>query len=189
MTATKVFTELTTTKPERSHLQGRSAPPLVLHSSTKNLILPSSHPSSIQVYSPLTASLITELEVSPSNRVSRPFQKRLSTFRVDLVAVSDCGKWLASIDMRDGSDEGMSLEVFLKLWSWNESERSWELNTKIDRPHGSNKVYSLVFSPTLLGAEPMLASSGADGNVKTWNLKQQTEKGEESQGELHEHSS
>ncbi|KIM33744.1 hypothetical protein M408DRAFT_18764 [Serendipita vermifera MAFF 305830] len=166
---------------ERSHLQARSAPPLVMQTNSRQLILPSSHPSSIQFYSPLTASLNGELEVSPSNRISRPFQKRLNPLRVDLIAVSDDGKWLATVDMRDGSNEGMGLEVFLKIWMWDTTEKTWDLNTRIDRPHGNNKVHSLAFSPTRDGTEPLLASGGGDANVKTWNPKQQTEKGSESQ--------
>jgi NET1-associated nuclear protein 1 (U3 small nucleolar RNA-associated protein 17) len=148
---------------------------------SQNLILPASHPSSIQIYSPSTASLIAELEVSPSNRVSRPFQKRLNPSRVDLIAISDCGTWLATIDMRDGSDEGMGLDVFLKIWQWNESEKAWDLNTKVDRPHGSNKVHSIAFSSTHHGSGPLLASTGGDANVRTWNLRQQTDKDSEQQ--------
>jgi NET1-associated nuclear protein 1 (U3 small nucleolar RNA-associated protein 17) len=147
-----------------------------MQAKSQTLILPSSHPSFIQIYSPSTACLIAELEVSPSNRVSRPFQKRLNPSRVDLIATSDCGTWLATIDMRDGSDEGMSVDVFLKIWRWNESEKTWDLNTKVDRPHGSNKVNSLAFSPSHHGAEPLLASTGGDANVKTWNLRRQTDK-------------
>ena len=146
---------------------------------SRTLILPSSHPSSIQIYSPSAASLIAELEVSPSNRVSRPFQKRLNPSRVDLIAISDCGTWLATIDMRDGSDESIGLDVFLKVWQRNESEKTWDLNTKVDRPHGSNKVHSIAFSSTPHGSGPLLASTGGDANVRTWNLRQQPDKDSE----------
>lgn len=146
---------------------------------SQNLILPSSHPSSIQIYSPSAASLIAELEVSPSNRVSRPFQKRLNPSRVDLIAISDCGTWLATIDMRDGSDEGMGLNVFLKIWQGDELEKTWDLNTKIDRPHGSSKVQSIAFSSSNHVSGPLLASTGDDANVRTWNLRRQTDKDSE----------
>lgn len=156
-----------------------------MHPQSGHLFLPSSHPSSLQIYSPTSSSLVTEVEVSPSNRVSRPHEKPLEPCRVDQIAISACGRWLATVDLRDGSDEGFGLEVYLKLWGWYESENRWDLNTKVDRPHGNHKVHSISFSPSAQNEMgTLLVSTGGDGNTKTWATKVHTEKNEESESEL-----
>ncbi|CCA69810.1 hypothetical protein PIIN_03751 [Serendipita indica DSM 11827] len=145
--------------------------PLAIHARSRNIFLLSSHPSSIQIYSPLSSSLLAELEVAPSNRVSRPYAAPLQPPRVELIAVSECGKWLATVDVRDETSEGFSIEIALKVWYWDETERIWDLNTKIDRPHGPNKLTSIAFSPSSKMQELLLATTGDDHNVKTWCLR------------------
>jgi len=124
--------------------------------------------------------LIAELEISPSNRVSRPYEKPLEPCRVDQIAISQCGRWLATVDIRDGSDEGFGIEVYLKLWRWYEEENRWDLNTKIDRPHGNHKLHSIAFCPVAQNeTDTLLVSTGGDGNTKTWAMKVQFEKNED----------
>ncbi|KAG2335763.1 hypothetical protein BDR05DRAFT_279885 [Suillus weaverae] len=65
-----------------------SATPLAVHSLSSTLVLPSSHPSSLQTYSPLSSMLVAELEVSPSNRVSKQEDKMLEPSRVERVGTS-----------------------------------------------------------------------------------------------------
>lgn len=129
--------------------------------------------------------MIAELEVSPSNRVSRPYEKPLEPCRVDQFAISQCGRWLATVDIRDGSDEGFGLEVYLKLWRWYEAENRWDLNTKIDRPHGNHKLHSIAFCPVAQNeTDTLLVSTGGDGHTKTWAIKVQVEKNEDATGQL-----
>lgn len=141
-------------------------PPLAVHSLTSTMILPSSHPSSLQIYSPSSSKLISELEVSPSNRVSRRDDKPLEPSRVDRAVVSPSGDWMATVDLRDG-DESFRGELYLKLWSWDPRSGQWTLNTRIDRPHGLERVTHVVFSPK----SQFLVTTGADGNIKTWRLR------------------
>ncbi|PVG01982.1 WD40 repeat-like protein [Serendipita vermifera] len=177
----KLSRTLTRVKIEPAHLEAGTVPPMVIHPRSHHVILPSSHPSCLQIFSPKTSTLVSELEVSPSNRVSRPFKKPIKPCRVDQVAISQAGEWLATVDMRDGSSEGFGLEIYLKFWFWDEMTKTWHLNTKIDSPHGANKVHSLAFSPTSLKTEGvLLVSTGDDGNTKTWCMRVSSQKGDES---------
>lgn len=144
--------------------------PLTVHSLSCTLILPSSHPSSLQTYSPSSSKLISELEVSPSNRVSRRDEKMLEPSRVQQAIVSSSGEWLATIDSREG-DEFFRGEVYLKVWRWDSSMGLWTLNTRIDRPHGLAQVTSIAFSPNDTFGGTFLVTSGKDGYLKSWRIR------------------
>jgi NET1-associated nuclear protein 1 (U3 small nucleolar RNA-associated protein 17) len=165
------------TDPAISHSRpSTSVPtPLVVHSLSSTLILPSSHPSSLQTYSPSSSKLISELEVSPSNRVSRRDEKMLEPSRVEQAVVSSSGEWLATVDSREG-DEFFRGEVYLKVWRWESSVGQWALNTRIDRPHGLAKVTSIVFSPNDTFGGTFLVTSGEDGYLKSWRIRSVTDK-------------
>ncbi|KAI9460514.1 WD40 repeat-like protein [Lactarius psammicola] len=149
--------------------------PLTVHSLSSTLILPSSHPSSLQTYSPSSSKLISELEVSPSNRVSRRDEKMLEPSRVEQAVVSSSGEWLATIDSREG-DEFFRGEVYLKVWRWESSVGLWTLNTRIDRPHGPAEVTSIAFSPNDTFGGTFLVTSGKDGYLKSWRIRSVTDK-------------
>jgi NET1-associated nuclear protein 1 (U3 small nucleolar RNA-associated protein 17) len=146
------------------------AAPLAVHSTTSTLILPSSHPSSLQAYSPSTSKLVLELEVSPSNRVSRTDDAPILPLRVLMCAVSSDGTWMMTIDARDG-DESSRVEIYLKFWYWDPHAASWVLNTRIDRPHGPRTVTSLTFKSAAAGSVPVAATTGEDGTIKLWRLR------------------
>ncbi|KZS91676.1 WD40 repeat-like protein [Sistotremastrum niveocremeum HHB9708] len=142
--------------------------PLAVHLQSSTILLPSSHPSSLQIYSPGTDTLLSELEVSPSNRVSRRDEKPIDVARVEFASISDSGDWLATVDLRTGDDEFVS-EVYLKLWRWKDGE--WSLNTRIDHPHGTKKVTAIEFRPSVKdAADALLVTAGEDGFVKTWKV-------------------
>ncbi|RDB29009.1 WD repeat-containing protein 75 [Hypsizygus marmoreus] len=146
-------------------------PPLAVHTLTSTLILPSSHPSSLQIYSPSSSKLVSELEVSPSNRVSRRDEKPIEPSYVGQVVISPSGEWLASIDSRNG-DDGFRDEIYLKIWEWDKTSSRWVLNTRVDRPHGLKKVTCLAFSPFRKDRSSIhLVTTGEDGNVKIWGMR------------------
>ncbi|EGN93138.1 hypothetical protein SERLA73DRAFT_116271 [Serpula lacrymans var. lacrymans S7.3] len=145
--------------------------PLAVHAPSSTLILPSSHPSSIQAYSPSSSTLLAELEVSPSNRVARRDEKILEPSRVERAVVSLSGDWMATIDRREG-DETFRGEIYLKFWWWNRNADFWILNTRIDRPHGLKNVTSATFSNVAGDTQSLqLATTGEDGNIKTWRIR------------------
>lgn len=146
------------------------ATPLATHSLSSTLILPSSHPSSLQIYSPSSSRLISELEVSPSNRVSRRDEKIIVPSCVEHAVISPSGEWLATIDVRK-ADDGFRDEIYLKIWLWDQKGGRWTLNTRIDRPHALHNVTCLAFSPLSKNCLSYLVTTGDDGNVKTWGLR------------------
>ncbi|EUC63965.1 3-ketoacyl-CoA thiolase [Rhizoctonia solani AG-3 Rhs1AP] len=153
--------------------------PLVSHSQSNRIILPATHPASLQILSRTGAgtSLVGELEVAPSSRISRKDETPIEPVRVGLVALSNKGKetdaqWLATIDSRGDA------EIYLKFWKWNHGDTTTRpsglcaLNTRIDRPHGEHRVTSLAFHPR--GGE-MLATTGEDGIVKMWGIRRSSD--------------
>ncbi|SPO39963.1 related to NAN1 - U3 snoRNP protein [Pseudozyma flocculosa] len=86
---------------------------LAIHPSTGNLVLPSGHPSSIQFYDAEKDSNAMELEIAPSNRVSRADDDPIEPTRVEKVvfstAVSDktgeSGEWMVTFDSRNLVDD------------------------------------------------------------------------------------
>lgn len=170
--------------PEASYTSSSpsSAAPLAVHSATSTLILPSSHPSSLQTYAPSTSTLIAELEVSPSNRVSRRDDIPIEPSRVEYSVVSSSGKWMATIDGRVG-DDSFRGEVYLKIWWWDPKSGFWILNTRIDRPHGLERVTSIAFSPDVKNRLSLqLVTVGDDCTVRTWRLRTMTDKNSEIEG-------
>jgi NET1-associated nuclear protein 1 (U3 small nucleolar RNA-associated protein 17) len=158
-----------------------SVTPLSVHSITSTLILPSSHPSSLQIYSPISSTLVSELEVSPSNRVSRRDEKPIDPCRIGQINISPSGDWLATIDTREG-DESSHGESYLKIWWWDRKAGFWILNTRIDRPHGLEKVTDVAFSPSSEGRPALLVTTGADGNTKTWRIRTAKDKSGPAEG-------
>jgi len=89
--------------------------PLAVQPHTGNLVLPSSHPSAIQFYSQATEAHLLELEISPSNRIAdREIDERVEPVRVERVAFSPSGQWMATYESWQSS--GYAFESILKFW-------------------------------------------------------------------------
>ncbi|KIY51320.1 WD40 repeat-like protein [Fistulina hepatica ATCC 64428] len=179
---TLVFVNVDTLKISRSYARikltpqaapaGSSSRPfasLVVHSPSSTLLLPSSHPSFLQIYSPSSSQLVSELEVSPSNKVSRREETPVKPSRVEMTALSRSGEWLATIDSRQ-RDESFRGEIYLKIWSWDRKSGFWILNTRVDRPHGMSSVTHLSFGFESLPRDLQLVTTGEDGCVKVWRI-------------------
>ncbi|KAF9225467.1 WD40 repeat-like protein [Gyrodon lividus] len=164
----RVFTRIKLDPGVAGSLPSSSSTPLAFHRPSETLVLPSSHPSSLQTYSPSTFTLVAELEVSLSNRVSRRDEKVLEPARVERAVISSGGEWMATIDRREG-DEFIRGEIYLKFWYWDKKRAFWILNTRIDRPHGLARVTSLSFSPGM--EDVQVVTTGEDGNVKAWRTR------------------
>ncbi|CED84296.1 WD40 repeat protein [Phaffia rhodozyma] len=153
-----------------------TAVPLAYHPQTDSLILPAAHPSSIQFYSPLGQSSVLELEVAPSNRVSKSTEKEIEPTRVGRVSIG--GDWLATSDsLEKDEDEGGIEERHIKCWLWNGNKKTYSLQTVFSAPHSTN-VTSLKFSPTPVPsasgegqASTLLLSSSIDGVARLWREK------------------
>lgn len=150
--------------------------PLAFHQLSSTLILPSSHPSSLQIYSPHSSSLVGDLEVSPSNRVSRREDKPLESAKVRHAALSSSGLWMSTVDARE-EELAYPPEVFLKIWVWDMTSSRWQLHSRIDQPHGSRHLTRLKFSTHKPFSPFYLSSCGDDGCVKIWKLVSRAEEG------------
>ncbi|WVF72330.1 hypothetical protein IAT40_007143 [Kwoniella sp. CBS 6097] len=160
--------------------------PIALHPCTQSLVVPSSHPSTLQFIDPVASTVLFDLEVAPSNRVSRRDEKELEPVAVEKVAFSDAqdGKsvWMATMEGRNGDDmEGGGSIKNLKLWKW--ADDKYAVNTQFPRPHGTADVTSVVFSPVAQAASessstsstlptPYLFTASADGVAKIWQVRQ-----------------
>ncbi|KIK70685.1 hypothetical protein GYMLUDRAFT_32726 [Collybiopsis luxurians FD-317 M1] len=188
--ATFVFVSAATLKISRSYSRIKLVPldnvssfskavPLALHHSSSTFILPSSHASSIQMFSLTSSKIVSELEIAPSNRVSRRDEKPIEPSRVERTVISPSGEWMATTDARPHTEDFHG-EVYLKIWRWDRKTSLWTLNTRIDRPHGPHSVLDLSFNPRPHASlESFLVTAGSDGTVKTWRVCSNRERGEE----------
>lgn len=109
--------------PLRPRHDAKSFYPLAIHPPTRSLVLPSSHASTLQFIDPHTSTVLFDLEVAPSNRVSRRDEKDLEPVSVEHVAFTDNvdgnNRWMATVEGRDGDEvEGGGLIKTLKTWRW-----------------------------------------------------------------------
>ncbi|KAF7971392.1 hypothetical protein HWV62_21226 [Athelia sp. TMB] len=155
--------------------------PLAVHPATSTIILPSSHPSSLQIYSPSTSTLVSELEISPSNKVSRRDEQPIEPSHVEMAVISASGEWMATVDLREG-DDAFRGEIYLKFWRWDSKIGNWALNTRIDRPHGSEHITCAAFNPELKNRQGLLlVTTGNDRSVKLWRVRTFSDKSGEGQ--------
>ncbi|SJX64495.1 related to NAN1-U3 snoRNP protein [Sporisorium reilianum f. sp. reilianum] len=165
------------------HLPGASIPedtpaPLAVHPASRNVVLLAGHPSSLQFYDSVKDVNTMELEVAPSNRVSRVDEEQIEPTRVERVVFSpfvssktaEAGEWMVTFDSRNLSDMEGEVEVVskssLKFWRWNPLNRRYTLNTRIDRPHNGKRLTSITFSPS----SALLVTTASDGKARSWHL-------------------
>lgn len=150
--------------------------PLAVHPATKALVVPSSHPSTLQFIDPLASTVLFDLEVAPSNRVSRREDKELIPVAVEKVAFSEPkdgrSEWMATVvGRRADEEEGGGFVKTLTFWRWNGDR--YVVNTQYPRPHGTDDVTSLSFGPAASqGGEPFALTAGSSGSVKLWHVRQ-----------------
>jgi len=144
--------------------------PLAIQPKTDYLVMNAGHASSLQFYDVEADRLVSQMEVLPSNRVSRPDDVPLEPSRVDRVCFSSSGDWMATIESR-GLDD-----LTLKVWKWDTKQKRFALNSRIEEPHKGGKVTSISFSPSATSS-PLLVTTGADHAVKMWRKVEQQVKG------------
>lgn len=161
--------------------------PLAIHPATKALVVPSSHPSTLQFIDPLASSVLFDLEVTPSNRVSRRDDRHLSPVAVESVAFSapqdGRSEWMATIEGRQADErEGGGFVKTLKFWRWSGDQ--YVVNTQFPRPHGADDIVALSFGSPRAGAEPFAITASTSGSVKIWHVRQakKSENGESLHG-------
>ncbi|PWZ02450.1 hypothetical protein BCV70DRAFT_196692 [Testicularia cyperi] len=179
----------TTTSTSGTGAPAQARVPLAVHPTTGALVLLAGHPSSIQFYDPIKDATSAELEVAPSNRVSRADEEPIEPTRVEQVAFSpsvssrtgERGEWMVTFDSRNLTDASSSAangagsvditsESSLKFWRWDPNNRRYALNTRIDRPHHGKRITSITFSPVTY----LLVTTALDGKARSWHLASRT---------------
>ncbi|KAG9047512.1 hypothetical protein FS837_002097 [Tulasnella sp. UAMH 9824] len=149
-------------------------PILAVDPQRRRLALASFHPASLQIHSLLTSDSVQELEVAPSNRVSHKDKPVFITPTTVIQATfDDTGRWLATIDGREASLDS-SAAWYLKFWELRGTSKGerYVLNTRIDLPHGYERIVTLEFCrPPTTGGPLKLATAGEDGTVKIWGAR------------------
>ncbi|PWN42516.1 WD40 repeat-like protein [Ceraceosorus guamensis] len=161
--------------------------PLATQPGTGTLIMPAGHPSSLQFYDPINDRHLAEIEITPSNRVSRPDDAPLEPTRVLKVTFSHGAHsdrtpadWMATYEARL-LDE-LETERCLKVWKWDHPTGRYGLNTRIADPHAAG-LTALSFSPASprrargTKPEPILCTAAKDGQMKTWRPTARKAKG------------
>ena len=135
----------------------------------------------------LTRTKITDRNIGPAGNV-------IEEPNVVLIETSCDGKWLASVEewapplqdldpLSTSNSAALdrrkhSIEITLKFWSWDESSRSWELVSKVEKPHQSTSpgheaigfVADLASDPQTTG----FVTIGNDGRARIWRPKIRT---------------
>ncbi|KAI8872372.1 hypothetical protein GQ42DRAFT_119494, partial [Ramicandelaber brevisporus] len=117
--------------------------------------------------------------VSPTNEGDSVPEPVISQF-----AFSSCGRWMATVDTTIGQNHQQSqfdatLATFpitpmitLKMWSRDPINHRFTLNTRADRPHGTDSVLALEFLGSSDNGTLRLASLGAaSGDLRIWRLR------------------
>ncbi|PWN33181.1 WD40 repeat-like protein [Meira miltonrushii] len=149
--------------------------PLAVEPRTNNLTLSSGHPSTIQFLNTITDDQVMQLEIVPSNRVSRPGKDPLTQSHVEHICFSHDNVWMATVDVKATG------ETHLKIWQWSQNANTYVLNTRVDEPHGlDNEVLAMSFSPQSYGLTkrgprgtlqdaPLLVTLGSkQGKCRSW---------------------
>lgn len=140
----------------------------------------------------LTRNNVTDLKDGPDKRPILPPD-------VEHLAVSNDGKWLATIDTwtpphRDfmylATEELMSnedrlarREVYLKFWRWNASTGGWMLNSRIDQPHSYGSTIAEIFKLVSDTTKPGFVTIGEDSTVRIWRPQRKVRHGLANQDE------
>ena len=134
--------------------------PLSINEINDQIILPSSHPSSLQIYS-LSSNKSQEFEVAPSNRIAnKNINEQMANITVEISNVYN--NLMATCESFDGRNYA------IKIWNWDQNTNKYLLNTRIDKPHGESSVTSLDWSSIDDSKLPILVSSGTDHKVRVW---------------------
>lgn len=139
----------------------------------------------------MTRTNATNVNLGPEgNSIHEPNVKSLQ--------VSQDGRWLSTVDEweappndsrdlnADGFERTNTLESKLRFWAWDDSDKQWMLNSRIDDPHRQENDLAGL-SLLALASDPggcRFATLGADSIVRTWILKSKLKNGKIVRGEV-----
>lgn len=153
--------------------------PIAYQKDLKAVLVPSSHPSSIQFFSPESGSTVAELEISPSNRPSRldPNSPQPPAVRVTGAVLSPSTStglsYLATSELRPSSPlEGSVSASTLKIWRFDEISRSYTLISRLENPHGVEEIGGMAFTKSNVGGaqgwKGLVTIAKGKGEARIW---------------------
>lgn len=129
----------------------------------------------VQVFDPIRGQHIRDIDVIPTNEISKPVRNGLqskSSANVMLVALHPLGDTLATVDiMRRKAVIGKNSEPrsetvsTLRIWERGQEENEWNLSAIVVNPHGDEEsILSATFHPTAR----ILVTTGTDRSFRFW---------------------
>ncbi|KAK3568723.1 hypothetical protein QTP86_013868 [Hemibagrus guttatus] len=134
---------------------------LMIDPRSKALVL-NGKPGQLQFYSLQRDKQLYSLDIVQQEYI---YEAGLDQFHVVKAAFDARGSWLATVEERTSKDS--NLEFSLKLWGFDETAQSFELNTTITAAH-NDRITALCFSPAT--ETTMLVTTAKDGQFKVWLL-------------------
>ncbi|XP_066542601.1 WD repeat-containing protein 75 [Hoplias malabaricus] len=134
---------------------------LTIDSRTKALVL-NGRPGHLQFYSLQQDKQLYSLDIVQQEYI---YEEGLDQFEVKKVALDVRSRWLATVEEKGQSTP--ELEFSLKLWGYNDTAQSFELNTTIEAAH-NDSITSMCFSPST--DTTVLVTTAKDGQFKVWLL-------------------
>ncbi|KAF7709148.1 WD repeat-containing protein 75 [Silurus meridionalis] len=122
----------------------------------------SGKPGHLQFYSLQRDKQLYSLDIVQQEYI---YEAGLDQFDVVKAAFDTTGSWLATVEERGARCS--SLEFSLKLWGYDESAQSFELNTTITTAH-NDRITAMCFNPA--SETTMLVTTAKDGKFKVWLL-------------------
>jgi len=116
----------------------------------------------LQVFKPDIGECVASIDITQQNYVAKERNVNPHNSEVELVAISNCGTHMATLDCC----WTILPKITLKFWTFNQTSQNFSLNTQVDRPH-IDGVISLSFRP---GSRVELLSCGKDGRAKIWQI-------------------
>ncbi|KAI9923452.1 hypothetical protein MW887_009313 [Aspergillus wentii] len=183
-------------KSSSTSCQFSSSTPAILHPRQPDQLLiavPASRQVSQEGHHLPNSSVLQTYDIRTNSHIARQALARTNatTLRVspegsEIIApdikhidVAHDGKWMATIDTwspypqdvrsLDLSNTGTDYqETFLKFWKWNDFSSLWELVTRIDGPHFSDKGHALVLGLASRPQSYEFVTVGSDALLRFW---------------------
>jgi NET1-associated nuclear protein 1 (U3 small nucleolar RNA-associated protein 17) len=135
-------------------------------------VLINGSPASLQLFDAVTDRHISEIEVTPMNKVSKSHSQQYAS-RIKHAAFSKDGLWMATVDVRRTED---ITESYIKFWQFDQDSQTYMVNTRIFNPHDSD-LTCLQFGEW--DDKLICVTCGKDSKFKLWQLNPPTSEVEE----------
>ncbi|XP_030761208.1 WD repeat-containing protein 75 [Sitophilus oryzae] len=137
---------------------------------TRSLVL-NGNTGCVQFYSPNDMSLLYNIDIVGQNKVTDERETKMENTEVRKLALSKTGKWLATVEDRNG-EKNVCEEVRLKFWQFNTEKQIYELSTSIEYPH-ERKISNIAFQP-VVNENLKCVTIGDDKKFKIWQVTEST---------------